>query len=458
MEIPVAPTVGQRFAAFGEQIGSGGDAIPGDVRLKAKLCLLDFLSCAFESRTQPWCRQALEFARMQGGSAATIIGSPIRAGVAEASFANATLGQGLIREDMHPPSTSHLGIIVIPSVLALAEAYGAGGDRILAAIVAGYELSGRLGRALVDPDVARRFRPTTLVGAVGGALAGSVARGLDPHGSAAAIGIAANTVGGLNQWAFAGSTELFLQAGFAARNAVTAVELAALGARAAVDSIDGQGGLLAAFGQSDQSRSMDPTADGRFEISAAYHKPVPACNFVQTACQAALIALSREAMDSRAVAAIAVRSFPAALRYPGCDSIGPFANALQAKMSIQYSVAAAIVRGEAVENNYHLRDDAEIMRLCAATALELDDEFSAMFPSRQGAEVILHLRDGRMRSARLDDLQPCSADDVRRRFRSAAEAAVGAEAAAEIEETIDRFESVADSRPFLGRLGLQAKR
>ena len=34
-----------------------------DVIAKAKLCLLDFLSCAFEARNHPWSRQAIGIAR-----------------------------------------------------------------------------------------------------------------------------------------------------------------------------------------------------------------------------------------------------------------------------------------------------------------------------------------------------------------------------------------------------------
>ncbi len=47
-----------------------------------------------------------------------------------------------------------------------------------------------------------------------------------------AIGLAANTAGGLNEWPYSGGDEMFFHPGFAARNAVTAVELAELGARA----------------------------------------------------------------------------------------------------------------------------------------------------------------------------------------------------------------------------------
>ena len=45
-----------------------------DVVAKAKICLLDFLSCAFEARNHPWSRQAIGIARaVENG--ATIVGT-----------------------------------------------------------------------------------------------------------------------------------------------------------------------------------------------------------------------------------------------------------------------------------------------------------------------------------------------------------------------------------------------
>ena len=45
-----------------------------EVIAKAKICLLDFLSCAFEARNHPWSRQAIGIARgIDNG--ATIIGT-----------------------------------------------------------------------------------------------------------------------------------------------------------------------------------------------------------------------------------------------------------------------------------------------------------------------------------------------------------------------------------------------
>jgi 2-methylcitrate dehydratase PrpD len=94
--------------------------LPAAVSDKVKLCLLDLAGCAFEARELPWSRQACTMALQSTGSA-TVIGQPDGAACGEAAFANAVMGHGLVREDMHAGSISHLGIVVLPALLALAQ-------------------------------------------------------------------------------------------------------------------------------------------------------------------------------------------------------------------------------------------------------------------------------------------------------------------------------------------------
>ena len=91
-----------------------------EVIAKAKICLLDFLSCAFEAGNHPWSRQAIGIAR-EVGNGATVIGTRTLAASGDAAFANATMGHGLVREDMHAASICHHGVVIWPTLLALSE-------------------------------------------------------------------------------------------------------------------------------------------------------------------------------------------------------------------------------------------------------------------------------------------------------------------------------------------------
>lgn len=415
-----------------------GDFEP-EVVAKAKLCLIDFLSCAFEAGNHPWSRQAVAIA--QAGGTTTIIGIPQLSSPADAAFANAVMGHGLVREDMHAASIAHHGVVIWPTLLALSEQAPISGARLLASAVIGYEAGARIGRALLTSDLARLYRPTGLVAPPGAALAGSYAIGLSEDQAISAIAIAANTSSGLNEWPHAGGSDMYFHPGFAASNAIRAVGLAAAGAFGSETILEGEAGLFAAYRRQAAPDSIQLFPDGACEIMTVYNKPVPACNFAQTTAQAAL-RVSHELVSSDEIDRIAIRAPDAAVRYPGCDSMGPYRNALQAKMSIPFSVAATLARGEIEEDNYSELDDAEIIRLVAVTDLKADASFTAAFPNKQGAEVTVHLRGGRMIRHTLPDVIAATPADIRARFRAAAAKILGEDRAHRLEQLIDDCEQL----------------
>ncbi len=393
------------------------DQLPPDVIGKVKIGLLDMLSCAFEARDLPWGCQAIRMASAAAGQA-TVIGTSVHSSPSEAAFANATLGHGLVREDMHTGAVSHLGVVIFPTLLALAQQQKSSGRDFILGAVCGYEIGAAVGRAIMDQEMVRRFRPTGITGPLAGAIAGSRLLGLDEDAAVSALGFAANATGGLNEWPYCGGDEMFFHPGFAARNAVTAVQLASLGARASESALDGRAGLFAGLNKTDRISHVLPFSGGPLEILSVYYKPAPACNYAQTACQAALALSMQDGFRSSDAESILVKASAAAVGYPGCDYAGPFERILQAKMSIQYCVAATLARGVITESNYHLLDDAEVNRLASITKLEIDPAFTAAYPGAQGSEVMVNFR-GRTAQFRMDDVIPATPEQIRARFRLA---------------------------------------
>lgn len=397
------------------------------------------LSCAFEARSLPWGCQAIQMASRAPNGLASIIGTRFRVSTGDAAFVNATLGHGLVREDMHTGAVSHLGVVVYPTLLACAQRKPVTGQAFILAAACGYEIGAAIGRALVDKEFVRFHRPTGTTGPIGGAVAGSILLGLDEDATVSAIGLAANTAAGLNEWPYAGGDEMFFHPGFAARNAVTAVELAELGAFASETALDGRSGLFAALNRNDRVATVKPFQDGEWEILSVYYKPAPACNYAQTACQAALALAARDGIRSQDIEAVTVKCSAAAVAYPGCNYAGPYDRILRAKMSIHYCVAATLAQGKIAESNYHLLDESEVQRLVGAMTLEAADDFTSNYPGKQGAEVTVHLRNGETRTRRLEDVVPASPDEIRQRFRLASGAAEA------IEEFVDNLEHQEDA-------------
>jgi 2-methylcitrate dehydratase PrpD len=155
------------------------------------------------------------------------------------------------------------------------------------------------------------------------------------------------------------------------------------------------------------------------------------------------------------ISSIAVRVPRAGKLYPGCDHRGPFAHVLQAKMSIQYNVAAALMQGSVSEKNFALLNDPVLQRLVGLTTLEVDDELTQAYPGQQGGDVEVSEIGGATHRVRLADVVNATAAGVRERFRTAAEDVVGAAQAREIERGIDELDRSDD----VGRLAtlLRAK-
>jgi 2-methylcitrate dehydratase PrpD len=429
-----------------------------EVVAKAKLCLYDLLSSALAAGELPWSQQAAAIARANSAGAARsagIIGTSDRVSLHDAAFANGVRSHGLVRDDMHVGSVSHLGTVLVPTLLALSETTRASGRDFLTALVAGYEVGGKVGRMLMDVEVSKIFRPTGTVGPIAAAAAGAKLLGLNEEQTTAALALAANTAAGYNEWAGTGGSEMFFHNGFAARSAVTAVELAAAGAYASPSALDGDAGILAAFRRPRPPSVPELFAD-RPEILAVFFKPVPACNFAQTPAQAALALAQRHHVKVTDIEAVTARVTKAAALYPGCDASGPFDHILQAKMSIQYNVAAALAHGDFAERNYVPQHNADVQALAQRVTVEIDPGFTAAFPGKQGAAVVVRTRTGETLEQRADNVEPTDPDGVHERFFAAASERLGADRARELDSLIGTLESCAEAST-LARLASSAR-
>lgn len=409
--------------------------IPGPVYDKAVICLVDFLSCGLEAADLPWSKQSFALAAGRTGGCA-VVGEAGSFGAEEAALANAVRGHGLVREDMHTGSISHMGVVIWPVLAALAGENPDLTNNPFEAAIAGYEIGGRIGRALITPEMARLFRPTGLVGPFAGTLAGALFLGLDEAQTVNALALAINTASGLNEWPHSGADDMYFHPGFAARNALTALRLAKLGAVGSASAIDGVAGIFAAFGRQPLPYRPSLYPDGDYEIMSVFNKEAPACNFAQSPCQVALAASKRiEAGDS--VKSMHLSTYKAAINYPGCAYRGPFETPLQAKMSIYFGMAATMVRGEIAEANYSLLDDPDIAAMIKRTEVTISDALDAKFPAKQGAVLSVETTKGKVIEESLEDVRAATPQLIRSRFADAARARLGAARLERLEAAID---------------------
>ena len=238
----------QRFADFAA--GLHYAALPETVKEHLTIFMLDYLRVASLGQRMPWSAWATNLARELGGQAhATVLFSSDRTDPERATFVNTTYSGSIDADDVHVGSMLHPGCIVISAALAIGEARHLRGDRILAAIAAGYENMIRIGLAIQPSHFRRGFQSTATCGGFGAATAAAslLFTGSDRSTRIAeTIGLVASFSGGLTQFYHSGSTVKRIHAAHAAGEGVHAALLAEAGFSGPVDILEGKDGFARA--------------------------------------------------------------------------------------------------------------------------------------------------------------------------------------------------------------------
>ena len=116
--------------------------------------------------------------------------------VADAARVNAVMSDAAASDDSDLRSIAHIGTIVSTSSIAMAERTGADGRAVLAAMVRGYEIAGRIDEALTPGRSERGFHGS-IATIFGGAVAAGTLLKLTQGQMTQAIALAATSIGGL---------------------------------------------------------------------------------------------------------------------------------------------------------------------------------------------------------------------------------------------------------------------
>lgn len=397
--------------------------LPADIQNKIGICLLDFLAACIGGLDAPWAPSILSYvASRKGPAEAYQWGLGVNVAVEDAAFGNGALGHSLIHDDMHVLSASHIGVLIIPAALALAQRDGWSGRALVRGLVGGYEMAMRLGVAVRSGTLNPHFRPSGINGPFGAAAAAIAATRADEETAMNALGFAANATAGVNEWPWAGGQEIYTHAGMAARSGIAAFDLARAGMRPSPTVLEGRDGLFNAYGAGttgvESFRASLAKPLGLFEI---HHKPFAGCNLIQSPIAAALAVAEKLAGRADEIETVTIRTFAQARAYPGCDNSGPFTHVQQSKMSLQFGVCSALRFNEVTEQTYLAFDDPLLSRLINATRIEIEPAFNAsLMKLQQPATIEVRLRNGEQLSACLDDVPWLDDAAVIARFRQAA--------------------------------------
>ena len=274
-----------------------GAAVPEAVRDLARLHLLDTLASIVACRDLEAATLGRGYARVASGGAAgavTILGSRERAGIVDAAFAGAMAGHGAEINDFIPSAYVQPGPSIVSALLALAEARGLLGRTVIDALIVGYELAGRIPKAIGTGNLQKAVLANHGIGPVfGTGAAAAAALGMNAARVGHVLSYCAQQASGSWQWMLdvRHIEKSFVFAGMGARNGLQAALMVEAGFTGVADSFDIEGGWLrsAAFSGGDANRPyLIERLGERFELTETAFKRYPSGGPTQPAVEALL--------------------------------------------------------------------------------------------------------------------------------------------------------------------------
>ncbi len=357
--------------------------LPDRTKAVVRLALLDTLGCGAYGFETPWTKMLLKWIQAggaRGRSRAWGDGMPaLRA--ADAALVNGTSAHAFELDDYHNAKL-HPGAVVIAAALALAEELDVTGERLVTAIAAGYEVMIRSSLAL-DPSAARLrgWHLTGVCGPFGAAAASAVLLGLDAERTAWALGLAGTQGAGL--WAFNadGAMSKRLHAGKAAHSGVLAAELAASGFTGPTQIYEfHDGGFLKAYSDASDPAPLTQDLGTLYHLDAISVKPYSCCGSTHAYIDAALEI--RRRLGSAWDPARPVRVGMSNVVDVQCGFDYVPSTALNAQMSLRYVVAAALMDGQVLPQQFSAEKmrDPELGALAAKLELVDDPSLDQLYP------------------------------------------------------------------------------
>ena len=334
--------------------------LPDDALPPIRVAFADTICVAIAGALEAAPRQ-LTAMLAPAGREATLLGGTGRAGALEAAWINGTSAHALDFDDIAERG-GHLSAVLVPAILAEAEALEATGQQIALAYAVGYETIAEIVRRDADQHHDKGWHPTPVFGTIGAAAACASLRGLDAVQSTMAIAISASQSCGV--MSNVGTMTKPFHAGRAAHAGVASARLAASGFTGAPDALEHRAGFIAAVspaGHIDVEAPM--TAGSTWQICGSNRlsvKKYPLCFFAHRAVDGLL-----DLLQSSSVAAGDVERVTVSIGSRNADVLRYHApqTGLEAKFSMEFAVACAVVAGRLglaeFTDRFVLRDDVQ---------------------------------------------------------------------------------------------------
>jgi 2-methylcitrate dehydratase PrpD len=389
------PTAAQRLASFICELSY--QHVPARAVSRCRELLLDQLACQLIGASAAWNQPVYQFVKStKNGGPARIVRYGEEVPLDDAVLVNGTFAQGCELDDYYDQGGGHPGAATVPIILALAQKQAVSGQELITAMVAGYEVGWRIGRALLPELMKRGYHAQSAVGVfIAAAAAGKILR-LEPDQMTHALAIAGSHAGGTMEYDQSGGEVKRLHNGMACCGGLRSALLAQIGLTGPPTIFEGERGILKVMSggcnvtpivQGLQTENEDlalyHAAMKRFPVNASQHSPIELLDNLVRAHR----------IDPVRVTKIKVEVNDGILLHGG--TIYQPREVIEAQFSLRFSLALRLLQGNNDLQHYldpmMWRDPA---MLEIGRKIELVADPTAIGPRRFACQMSIQMSDG----------------------------------------------------------------
>lgn len=361
---------------------------------------------------------------MGGKEEASVFGLDHKLPVENAAFMNGIYAHGADMDDGNRKAMGHVAAHVMSAVFALAETLESIiWEDIFIAINVGYEIYNRVSAAAQPGLVHRGFHSTGMAGAIACAAACAKLKGLDSDGIYNAIALSAVQASGLIIITESGQACKPLNPANAAKTGILSAKMAASGVKGPVFPLESKKGWFHAMTDEVHYDMLDGLGE-KFTICESYLKPYPSCRHTHCGIEAA-VSIREEMQRDHApvddIREIRLYIYDNAIQIAGQIQLPQTSD--DAKFSIHYSLATAIMTGNYTLDDLEKSPGREVIELVGKIELIVDATMEDRELGVRGARLEVTLEDGKHYEKTVlipkgDAANPFSWDDMKRKMEA----------------------------------------
>ena len=407
--------------------------------------------------------KALEDVGRTGPSA--IVGTNKRVLPEYAAMANGTAFHSIEMDDVNNEASLHPGVVAFPTALAMADIAPVTGKEFISAVVAGYDVIVRLGRALKPKEhYGRGFHPTGTCGAFGGAAVAARLLGLQGDDYTHALGIAGSQAAGSMEYLAQGAWTKRLHPGWASHSGIWAALLARAGYTGPTTIFEGRDGFLSAYsGDPDPSLVLKDLGE-EYLLTQTGIKPHACCRYNQGPIDCLLDIGQANDFQPMEIEEVKIGVLSQGMRLVAepVDSKRNPKSVVDMQFSMHFAAAVALSYGSASLSEYTLGvpERPEVRYIMDRVECVTDPKLDAQTPKLFPAWAEVRTTDGRTFRSELtypkgDPENPVTWDEIQNKFKLLSAPVISYQRQQEIMAVVDSLEQLDDVRQLASLLSTE---